>query len=243
MKKYHPYIVFCLLLFSLLFSFGEQPLKENNIAAKAVVINPTNKPDLKKINDGDIYNQQNFNSIILDLNKLNYLNKLEIFKPENIENIGLSEDIVNWQSISPNVQGKEKLEYLLDGKAGRYIRLTAKDSDKEARCSEIAIYPLTDYKLQFEDISASSDITSCVIHIRTSVATLVQTIYGYNYDFIYNKKLDFSISTLSPGKDHYIKITDLLPSTTYRYQIKVTDFNDKTIYSNFFTFTTKNKQE
>lgn len=240
MKK----IFFIFLLVCFVFAIGEQPIKNNNIGTQASVINPPNKLELKKLLDQDINSSEKFSSLIIDLNKLQYLSSIEIFKPQQIQGISISEDIVNWSGlITPNYSSNEKNSYALQGKPGRYIKVLPKDKEKEASCSEIAIYPYTDYELKFEDISTSTDATSCIVHIKTSVATLVQTIYGYNYDFIYNKKLDFSISTLSPGKEHLVKISDLLPATTYRYQIKVTDFNDKTIYSNFFTFTTKGAQK
>lgn len=240
---YRLSLVFIILLnFALLWSFGEPPLREGNIASKISILGSTESDaDYKQLSDKNLSQPIKFKDIIIDISKLTYLDKVEIFSAKNITGLKLSEDIINWtELVTPSAINGDRQIYDLEGREGRYLKFIGKD---ELSCSEIAIYAMNDYTLQFLDISASPNTKDCVIHVKTNVATLTHTIYGYNYDFIYNKKLEFSISTLTPGKEHYIKITDLMPATTYRYQVKVTDFNDRTIFSNFFTFTTKDISE
>ncbi len=231
-------LLFLTLSFSLLFGFGEQPIRPNNIAASATLMVDKEKyPEYKKVIDGDLNTAAEFSALFLDLGKLQYLDKIEVFQKENLDGIMLSQDIVNWtELIKPTGKTNERYTFELKGQEGRYLKVL---NSKGTPCSEITVYPYTDYTLQFENLTATPDITSCLISVKTNVSVLTNTIYGYNYDFIYNKKLEFAISTLTPGKENIVRINDLKPETTYRYQVIVTDFNNRSMYSNYFTFTTK----
>ncbi len=230
-----------LLLLSFPLAFGEPPIKEGNIAKTTSFKTTPFSEETDKLQDQKLKTTLKTQKVFIDLKKLYYLKELQVFQKKVPAGIKISQDIINWSPlIKPTAFSNGIATFDLSNYDARYITLL---NDEEIECSEIAIYPLTDYKLFFEHISAVPAKTECVIKINTNYAVLSQAVYGYNYDFIYKKKLDFAISSLTPGKEHTIKIERLKPETTYRYQIKVTDFNNNMLYSNYFTFTTLPQEE
>lgn len=225
-----------LSLLSFPLAFGEKPIKEGNIAKNTSFKTTPSSADAAKLQDNKLNSSTKVQKVFIDLRKLCYLKELQVFQKKAPTGLKISEDIINWSPlIKPSSFSNGVAVFDLSNYDARYISLI---NEEEIDCKEIAIYLLADYKLYFEHISANPSKTDCTIKVNTNYSVLSQAVYGYNYDFIYAKKLDFAVSSLTPGKEHTIKIERLKPETTYRYQIKVTDFNSNMLYSNYFTFTT-----
>ena len=76
------------------------------------------------------------------------------------------------------------------------------------------------------------------ISYKTNLETTAQIVYGYNYDFIFEERLPATIMDFHPAKEHTTELSNLIPRTSYRFQIRVRDYQNNTAETKYYLVTT-----
>lgn len=245
------------------FSMGESVHKAENIAKGGKIFSPGDFSSSEVIIDGDfqetatLLEKNKDRELILELKKTGYIEKIKVFfKNKNPDyqvsvnkagSLGLSTDFLNWKKVTTGKKesikkSEEIIEdiFYCDDLAAKYIKLQFPKKE-EIEILEVEVYPTEDYVLELNNIEVKEGSDKTVISFESNFDTSAQIAYGYNYDYVYENALRKTIMDLSFRKKHVMTIPKLIPRTSYRFQIILTDYNNKIKKSGFILFTTKKK--
>ncbi|MEW6606368.1 MAG: discoidin domain-containing protein [bacterium] len=188
--------------------------------------------------------------LIIDLGKPYYINLVRIFwDKEGISSnyqIKTSMDFINWTRVAEDIDGttgEAKGNIIIKdtackGIAAQYIQLFIPKGlsvvIKEIQVAELQVFPATELNVQIDEITAT-DITDNSVKIlwKTNIETTGQV----QYTPAHQNKKNISLS-LASETDHNISLKNLLPGTTYYYQITAKDYYGNLTLSDYHTFTT-----
>jgi hypothetical protein len=84
--------------------------------------------------------------------------------------------------------------------------------------------------------------TSAIITYQTTTPSMTYAVYGTNFDFVYENKLDKVYMNPNPTLNHRIVIGGLLPKVTYAYFILAKDDQNQDVRGPLGYFPTTEKK-
>jgi hypothetical protein len=86
--------------------------------------------------------------------------------------------------------------------------------------------------------------TSAIITYQTTSPSLTYAVYGTNFDFVYENKLDAVYMNPNPTTNHRVVVGGLIPNVTYAYFVLAKDDKNQDVRSplGYFSTVEKNKK-
>jgi len=165
---------------------------------------------------------------------------------DNEISVFTGQNILSWTMVKSHVSIKNNLIIIvLDNNMGRYLKIVFGNKKREAplRIKKLELYKLD--KIFKQDI-IKIDIPerlittrSVVIKYKTEQPSSTYILYGTNFDFIYDNKIENVYSNATPVEEHSVVLQNLLPKVTYVYVIVAEDVNKEKVRSGFLYFSTE----